>query len=139
MLAEMATTVGGNYTYELPQGGDLPPCQDVYLWCRQGAKVSQRELFRISLDLILFGHKVAIIASVVDSESKPFLVSISQLEEWDAVIRVRDNIPTTNIGGQTIKYTAPCPTCWIWLGTSSWSLCRIVEALSWVGLNTLPT
>ena len=110
MLAEMATTVGGNYTYELPQGGDLRPCQDVYLWCRQGAKVSHRELFRISLDLILFGHKVAMITSVLDSKSTLFLVSISQLEEWDAVIRVRDNILTTNMGGQTIKYTAPCPT-----------------------------
>ena len=49
-----------------------------------------------------------IITSVVDSESTPFLLSRSQLEEWDAMIGVRDIILTLNLGGEMIKYTAPC-------------------------------
>ena len=30
------------------------------------------------------------------------------MEEWDAIIGVRDNILTLKIGGQKIEYTAPC-------------------------------
>ena len=73
-----------------------------------GAGKEQRELFRVSLDLTLFGHRVQIITSVVDSDSRPFLLSSSQLEEWDAVIGVCDNILTLKLGGEMMKYTAPC-------------------------------
>ena len=73
-----------------------------------GAGEEQRELFRVSLDLNLFGHRVQIVTSVVDSESTPFLLSRRQLEEWDAVIGVRDNILTLKLGDEMIKYTAPC-------------------------------
>ena len=73
-----------------------------------GAGREQRGFFRVSLNLTLFGHTVEIVTSVVDSESTPFLLSRSQLEKWDAIIGVRDNILTLKIGGQTIKYTAPC-------------------------------
>ena len=46
--------------------------------------------------------------SVVDSESTPFLLSRIQLEEWDAIIGVRDNILTLELGGEMIRYTTPC-------------------------------
>ena len=73
-----------------------------------GAGKEQRELFRVSLDLALFGHQVQIVTSVLDSESTPVLLSRSQLEEWNAVIGVRDNILTLKLGNEMIKYTAPC-------------------------------
>ena len=73
-----------------------------------GAGKEQRELFRVSLDLTLFGHQVEMVTSVVDSESTPFLLSRSQLEEWNAAIGVRDNILTLKLGNEMIKYTAPC-------------------------------
>ena len=73
-----------------------------------GAGKEQKELSRVSRDLTLSGHRVQIITSVLDSDSTPFLLSRSQLEEWDAIIGVRDNIITLKLGGQTIKYTAPC-------------------------------
>ena len=73
-----------------------------------GAGKEQRELFRVSLDLMLVGQQVQIVTSVVDSESTPFFLSRSQLEEWDAVIGVRDNILTLKLGDEMIKYTAPC-------------------------------
>ena len=73
-----------------------------------GAGKEQRELFRVSLELTLFGHRVQIVTSVVDSELTPFLLSRSQLEEWDAVIGVRDNILTLKLGNEMRKYTAPC-------------------------------
>ena len=73
-----------------------------------GAGEEQRELFRVSLDLNLFGHRVQIVTSVVDSKSTPFLLSRRQLEEWDTVIGVRDNILTLKLGHEVIKYTAPC-------------------------------
>ena len=73
-----------------------------------GAGDEQRELFRVSLNVTLFGHRVQIVTSVVDSESTPFLLSRRQLEGWDAVIRVRDNILTLKLDNEMIKYTAPC-------------------------------
>ena len=73
-----------------------------------GAGDEQRELFRVSLNVTLFGHFVQIVTSVVDSESTPFLLSRRQLEEWDAVIGVRDNILTLKLDNEMIKYTAPC-------------------------------
>ena len=73
-----------------------------------GAGDEQRELFRVSLNLTLFGHRVQIVTSVVDSELTPFLLSRRQLEEWDAVIGVRDNILTLKLDDEMIKYTAPC-------------------------------
>ena len=73
-----------------------------------GAGDEQKELFRVSLNVTLFGHFVQIVTSVVDSESTPFLLSRRQLEEWDAVIGVRDNILTLKLNNEMIKYTAPC-------------------------------
>ena len=73
-----------------------------------GAGKEQRELFRVSLDLTLFGHRVQIVTSVVDSEGTPFLLSRSQPEEWGAIIGPRDNILTLKLGGEMIRYTAPC-------------------------------
>ena len=72
-----------------------------------GAGGEQRELFRVSLDLNIFGHRVQIVTSVVDCESTPFLLSSRQLEKWAAVIGVRDNILTLKLGQEMIKYTAP--------------------------------
>ena len=65
-------------------------------------------MFRVRLDLNLFGQEVAITTSVWDGYSTPFLLSCSQLQQWDAVIGVRDNVLTLKIGGQTIEYTCPC-------------------------------
>jgi len=72
-----------------------------------GAGRPQPELYRVIMDLELFGQRVEMEVSVVAGEQTPFLLSKSQLSKWHAVIDVFNNRVKLVINGRQIMCICP--------------------------------
>ena len=66
------------------------------------------ELYKVHLDLQLFGQTVTIPVSVVEGSQTPFLLSRQQLKLWKAKIDLEDNSLRMELNGQPVYYL--CPT-----------------------------
>ena len=66
------------------------------------------EIYRVSLDLTMFGQQVIVQVSVVEGTQAPFLLSGQQLSEWKAILDIEGNSIQLTIKGTTVNYL--CPT-----------------------------
>ena len=73
-----------------------------------GAGAPMEEIYRVSLDLTIFGQQVIVQVSVVEGTQAPFLLSRQQLSEWKAILDIEGNSIQLTIKGKTVNYL--CPT-----------------------------
>ena len=73
-----------------------------------GAGAPMEEIYRVSLELTMFGQQVIVQVSVVEGTQAPFLLSRQQLSEWKALLDIEGNSIQLTIKGKTVNYL--CPT-----------------------------